>query len=174
MKVPSKAKTAQRIVFTLAIIQTIRLITMMIAIAMVEELLPSSLVPIKLSLITSSLTQETISRIYTMTQVGPMVPARTILSRTLSNSLDPAPITQTNSQTTLQPLPLPIQATITTILSQPLRMTTVTYSRISPFMTHPLRRTRSCLRSRSAVLRLASSPSICRLRTQLHRVIRVS
>jgi hypothetical protein len=174
MKARSKAKTVLKIASTLVTILTIRLITMKIAIAMVEEPLLFSLVLIKLSLTISSLTQETISRIYTMTQAGPMVQARTILSRTLSSSLDPAPITQTSSQITLQPLPLPIQAAITTMLSLPLRMTTVTFSRISRFTTHQLKRTRSCHKSSSAALRLGSSHSICRLRIRLHRVIRVS
>ena len=174
MKALFKAKTVLKIASTLVTILTIRLITMKIAIAMAEEPLLSSLVLIRLSLTTSSLTQETISRIYTMTQAGPMVPARTTLSRTLSSSLDLAPITLTSSQTTRQPLPLPIQAAITTMLSLPLRTTTVTFSRISPFMTHLLKRTKSCLKSSSAALRLGSSPSICRLRIRQHRVIRVS
>ena len=174
MKALSKAKTVLRIASTLVTIPTIRLITMKTAIAMAEEPLLSSLVLIKLSLTTSSLTQETISRIYTMTQAGPMVQARTTLSRTLSSNLGQAPITLTSSQTTLQLLPLPIQAAITTMLSLPLRTMTVTFSRISPFMTHQLKRTKSCLKSSSAALRSDSSPSICRLRIRLHRVIRVS
>ena len=174
MRAHFKAKTALRTVFTLVIIQTTRLITMMIAIAMGEVLPLSSLVPIRLSLTISSLTQETISRIYTMTQVGPMGPARTTLFRTSSSSLGPALITRISSQTTHQPLHLPILATITTILSLPLRTTTVMCSRISPFMTPLLRRTRLCLKSRNAASRSASSPSIFHLRIPLHRVIRVS
>ena len=171
MKAPSRARTAQRIAFTLATIQTTKWTTK-IAIAMEGGLPRSSLTQTKLSLTTSSPTQETTSRTFTMTQAGPMEPARTTPFRISSSSLVRVP-TQTSNQAIHQS-PLLIPTTITTTLSLPLRTTTVMCSRTFPSTTLLWKRTKLCPRSRNAASRSANCPSICSRLTQLLRAIRVS